>query len=79
MSIIPMKENEKTDAELVDILSSNNRKMRRLLNNANSLLRSALSIDQRSGQQTFWEAFKTKVENELKEQQIFFNESQVGK
>jgi len=74
---MPNKENEKTDAELVDKLSSDNRKMRRLLNNANSLLRSAFSIAQRSGEQTFWEAFKTKVENELKEQQNFFNESQT--
>jgi len=72
--IIPMKENDKTDSQLVEELAAKNRKMRRLLNNANSLLRSAFSIAERSGEQTFWEGFKNKVEQELKTQADFFNE-----
>lgn len=73
-NIIPMSESKKTDAQLVDELSAKNRKMRRLLNNSNSLLRSAFSIAERSGEHTFWEAFKNKVEQELKVQSEFFNE-----
>jgi hypothetical protein len=73
-NIIPMSGSKKTDAQLVDELSSKNRKMRRLLNNSNSLLRSAYSIAERSGNQTAWIEFKNQVEQELKSQFDFFNE-----
>lgn len=64
-NIIVMKQVHKTDAQLVDELAAENRKLRRLINNANSLLRSAYSIAERSGEQTNWEAFKNKVGQEL--------------